>query len=101
MPIYEYVCEACGKLTERMQKMTDPPLRVCPECGARKVARIVSRTTFQLKGGGWYSDLYSTPKKKKEPGGEGASTAAKPASAASGDASKPSGAASKPAKKKA
>ncbi len=65
MPIYEYVCEACGKLTEVMQKMSDPPLRKCPECGERKLAKLVSRTTFQLTGGGWYSDLYSTPKEKK------------------------------------
>lgn len=67
MPIYEYVCEECGRLTEQMQKVSDPPLKKCPECGSKKVARVMSRTSFQLKGGGWYSDLYGKPKAKKEP----------------------------------
>jgi putative FmdB family regulatory protein len=71
VPIYEYVCESCGRLTERMQKMSDPPPARCPECGAGPLARLVSRTTFQLRGGGWYSDLYSSPKKKTAPGAEG------------------------------
>jgi putative FmdB family regulatory protein len=66
VPIYEYVCEDCGRLTEVMQRMTDPAPAACPECGAAKLARIVSRTSFQLKGGGWYSDLYASPKKKTE-----------------------------------
>jgi len=64
VPIYEYVCEACGRLTEVMQKVNDPAPAACPECGAAKLAKLVSRTTFQLKGGGWYSDLYSSPKAK-------------------------------------
>lgn len=64
MPIYEYVCEACGRLTEVMQKMNDPAPAACPECGAAKLAKLLSRTTFQLKGGGWHADLYSSPKTK-------------------------------------
>ncbi|BDG06412.1 FmdB family zinc ribbon protein [Anaeromyxobacter oryzae] len=68
MPIYEYVCEECGRLTEVMQRMTDPAPEKCPECGAPRLARLVSRTSFQLKGGGWYSDLYASPKKKTEAG---------------------------------
>jgi putative FmdB family regulatory protein len=66
MPIYEYLCEACGRLTEVMQKVTDRPPGKCPECGSKKMAKVVSRTSFQLKGGGWYSDLYSKPKEKKK-----------------------------------
>ena len=62
MPIYEYVCEACGRITECMQRVADPPPPACPECGDARLARLVSRTTFQLKGGGWYSDLYASPK---------------------------------------
>jgi len=62
VPIYEYLCEACGTLTERMQKVTDPPPRSCPECGSRKIARMMSRTSFHLKGGGWYADLYASPR---------------------------------------
>lgn len=80
MPIYEYLCEACGKLTEVVQKLSDPPPRTCSECGSRKLARLVSRSAFQLKGGGWYSDLYSTPRKKdaagEKPGEKGAEASA-------------------------
>jgi len=67
VPIYEFVCEACGRLTEVMQKVGDPPPPSCPECGEGRMARMVSRTSFQLKGGGWYSDLYSSPKTKPAP----------------------------------
>ncbi len=63
MPIYEYLCEGCGMITELMQKMTDPPPRTCPECGSHQIAKLVSRSAFQLKGGGWYADLYSSRKK--------------------------------------
>lgn len=72
MPIYEFVCEACGRIVERLQKVTDPPPDACPECGG-KMAKIMSRNSFQLKGGGWYKDLYSSS--KSEGGG-----ASKPAS---------------------
>jgi putative FmdB family regulatory protein len=57
MPIYEFVCESCGRTVERLQKLTDPPPDACPECGGR-MAKIMSRNSFQLKGGGWYRDLY-------------------------------------------
>src|SRR4051812_8494144 len=64
MPIYEYVCEKCGKLNEVIQKVSDPAPEKCDGCGAAgKLTKIVSRTSFQLKGGGWYSDLYSSTKK--------------------------------------
>ena len=89
------------RLTEVMQRSTDPA-PACPECGEAKLARIVSRTSFQLKGGGWYSDLYSTPKKKAagsgaEPAGGAASPAApaspaKPAAASSDPKPPPKGA---------
>jgi len=61
MPIYEYACETCGKTTEQMQRIQDPPLQKCPTCGG-PLHRLVSRTSFQLKGGGWYKDLYSSAK---------------------------------------
>jgi putative FmdB family regulatory protein len=60
MPIYEFVCERCGRIVEQLQKLTDPPPEKCPECGG-KMAKIMSRNSFQLKGGGWYRDLYSSP----------------------------------------
>ena len=59
MPIYEFLCESCGRIEERLQKLTDPPPAACPECGG-KMAKIMSRNSFQLKGGGWYKDLYSS-----------------------------------------
>ncbi len=62
MPIYEYACAACGHQFEEWQKMSDKPIRICPKCKARKVEKQISATSFKLKGGGWYSDLYAGPK---------------------------------------
>jgi putative FmdB family regulatory protein len=62
MPIYEYECQACSHRFEEWQKMSDKPIEVCPKCKARKVEKLISHTSFQLKGGGWYSDLYSSPR---------------------------------------
>ena len=62
MPIYEYECQACGHRFEEWQKMADEPIKVCPKCAAPKVEKLISHTSFQLKGGGWYSDLYSSQK---------------------------------------
>ena len=71
MPIYEFVCEKCGRIVERLQKLTDPPPDACPECGG-KMAKIMSRNSFQLKGGGWYRDLYSSPSSNSaKPGPDG------------------------------
>ena len=68
MPIYEFLCAECGKVIEAFQKLGDPPPRRCDECGGKKLSKLVSRSAFQLKGGGWYADLYS--KKKGKAGGE-------------------------------
>jgi putative FmdB family regulatory protein len=56
MPIYEYQCEAasCGHQFEVMQKISDAPPKKCPECGAKKVSKLMSATSFVLKGSGWY-----------------------------------------------
>lgn len=63
MPIYEYKCSKCGKELEVMHKVSDPAPAECPECKAQNtLERQVSRTSFQLKGGGWYSDLYGSSK---------------------------------------
>jgi putative FmdB family regulatory protein len=85
MPIYEYLCEACGMVNEKLQKVNDPPPARCDECGSRKLAKLVSRSAFQLKGGGWYSDLYAS-KKKEAPAKEGAEAAAPPKTESKGDA---------------
>ena len=65
MPTYEYICEKCEHEFEREQRITDPPLKTCPECRSRKLKKLISRTSFVLKGSGWYSDLYSSSKSKK------------------------------------
>jgi putative FmdB family regulatory protein len=62
LPIYEYQCEKCAHEFEREQRITEDPVKVCPKCRAKKVRRLISRTAFVLKGGGWYSDLYSSAK---------------------------------------
>jgi len=70
MPIYEFVCESCGRIVERLQKVSDPPPDECPECGG-KMAKIMSRNSFQLKGGGWYRDLYGSSGSAKPATGDG------------------------------
>ena len=59
MPIYEYGCKACGHTFDRLQKISDDPVSDCPECAAEgEVKKLVSRSSFVLKGGGWYKDHY-------------------------------------------
>ena len=57
MPIYEYHCDQCGTF-EEMQRITDAPLTKCPKC-RKKVRRLMSNTSFQLKGSGWYVTDYA------------------------------------------
>ena len=57
MPIYEYRCEKCGEF-EHTQRITEPALQRCPKC-KRKVRRLISNTSFQLKGSGWYVTDYA------------------------------------------
>ena len=54
MPIYAYRCEACGYAKDVLQKMSDAPLSVCPECGKDSFCKQVTAAGFQLKGSGWY-----------------------------------------------
>jgi putative FmdB family regulatory protein len=58
MPIYEYICEKCGSHIEVIQKVSDAPLKRCQKCRG-KLEKIMSRTSFQLKGSGWYLSDYS------------------------------------------
>ncbi len=64
MPIYEYVCDDCGKRCEVIQKITDQPLSVCPDCGG-KMQKLISQTSFILKGNGWYVTDYASAERKK------------------------------------
>ncbi|MCB1933100.1 MAG: zinc ribbon domain-containing protein [Candidatus Accumulibacter sp.] len=54
MPIYAYRCETCGFEKDHLQKLSDPTLSVCPECGQDSYRKQVTAAGFQLKGNGWY-----------------------------------------------
>jgi len=74
MPIYEYQCKACGHELEVIQKISEEPLRFCPECGKEELSKLVSAAGFRLKGGGWYeTDFKGSKDKKKNLAGEGKS----------------------------
>jgi len=64
MPIYEYACKQCGHKFDALQKMSDDPLRVCPECEAPELRKLVSAPNFRLKGGGWYETDFKTDNKR-------------------------------------
>jgi putative FmdB family regulatory protein len=75
MPIYAYKCESCGHAKDVLQKMSDAPLSVCPECGAATFKKQLTSAGFQLKGSGWYVTDF-----------RGGDSGAKPAKPAEGDA---------------
>lgn len=64
MPIYEYQCEACEHKLEKLQKIADEPLKVCPSCDEPALNKLVSAAAFRLSGGGWYETDFKTGKKK-------------------------------------
>jgi putative FmdB family regulatory protein len=55
MPIYAYRCDSCGFQKDHLQKLSDPVLSTCPECGAESYAKQLTAPGFQLKGNGWYA----------------------------------------------
>jgi len=61
MPIYEYRCEKCRHQFDLLQKITDEPVKECPECGG-SVSKLISSTSFILKGSGWYVTDYGKSK---------------------------------------
>lgn len=61
MPTYDYSCDNCGHAFERVQRITEKPIKKCPSCGKLKARRMIGGGGFILKGGGWESDLYSGP----------------------------------------
>jgi putative FmdB family regulatory protein len=122
MPFYEYQCKSCGYALEAMQKISDAPLKKCPDCGKSQLVRLMSAPVFRLKGAGWYETDFKgdkdtqrnladrpepdAPKDAKgaeagatdaKPAEDGKSAEAKVSDAASGDA----GAKDKPADKPA
>jgi len=73
MPTYDYQCEKCGHEWEREQRITEDPIRTCPECKSRKAKRLLSAPGFILKGGGWYADGYGSSGGKKKSSSDGGS----------------------------
>ena len=61
MPLYEYKCVKCGRLTEKIESVSGPHLKKCPHCGG-KVESVVSAPAIQFKGSGWYVTDYAGKK---------------------------------------
>jgi len=80
MPIYEYRCSSCGFQKEYLQKVNDPVMSVCPECGKSTFSKMLSAAGFQLKGSGWYATDFKNSGAKpaaKAPAEAGDKSAAK------------------------
>ncbi|MET0497577.1 MAG: zinc ribbon domain-containing protein [Steroidobacteraceae bacterium] len=65
MPFYEYECSSCGKQTEVLQKISDAPLKKCPNCGKSALKRLISAPVFRLKGSGWYETDFKSDQDRK------------------------------------
>ena len=72
MPIYEYRCDSCGHQQEFLQKLSDAPLTVCPQCGKPTFSKMVTAAGFQLKGGGWYVTDFRNGSKPASKSADGA-----------------------------
>src|SRR5215510_3463413 len=65
MPFYEYECSACKFYSEVLQKISDTPLKKCPNCGKQTFKRLISAPNFRLKGGGWYETDFKSDQENK------------------------------------
>lgn len=90
MPIYEYQCLECGQRTEELQRLDDPPLKECRECGG-PMRKLISAPAFQFKGSGWYVTDYAgkggggDKSEGESKGGESKDGESKPAPSKDGD----------------
>ena len=64
MPIYEYRCESCGHEMEKLQKISDEALVICPACQQPSLKKLISAAGFRLSGSGWYETDFKTGAKK-------------------------------------
>ena len=90
VPLYEYKCRKCGRLTEKIENVSGPHLKKCPHCGG-KVEAVITAPSFQFKGGGWYVTDYGGKStdggsKTEKPAGETKETPAKESSVKEGSA---------------
>jgi len=89
MPIYAYRCESCGFAKDVLQKISDPVLTDCPECGQAKFQKQVTAAGFQLKGSGWYVTDFRDGKGGKAAGGSESASDGDAKPAATSDAAAP------------
>lgn len=64
MPLYEYGCSECGKVSEISHRLSEPSPTDCPACGAPKLSKLISAAGFRLKGAGWYETDFKSDGKK-------------------------------------
>ena len=83
MPIYEYHCPKCGTF-ETTQRITEPALKRCPTCKS-KVERMISATSFVLKGSGWYATDYARSGSAKATDGSSEKSDSKPSGETAGN----------------
>jgi len=100
MPIYEYACQACGHEFEALQKVSDAPLRKCPDCGKPKLRKLLSAPAFRLKGGGWYETDFKSGEKRNLADGAKEEKSAPKGEPAGAKLAKPTADKPKPAEKK-
>ncbi|WP_020589197.1 FmdB family zinc ribbon protein [Desulfobacter curvatus] len=79
MPVYEYQCSGCGHIEEVFQKISESPLEVCPRCNG-SLKKIISQSTFHLKGSGWYVTDYGGAKAGSKPKEQSSAKSEKPTS---------------------
>ena len=102
MPVYEYECSKCGRLEEIFQKITDPPIGKCGHCNG-KMRKLISQSSFHLKGSGWYVTDYCSKSggyDGKVPSSNTTSDESKPSTSAKDTEKKVAPATEKKAKKK-
>jgi len=95
VPLYEYKCRKCGRLTEKIENVSGPHLKKCPHCGG-KVEAVITAPSIQFKGGGWYVTDYGGKStdggsKTEKPAGETKETPAKESAAKESAAKESSG----------
>jgi putative FmdB family regulatory protein len=95
LPLYEYKCLKCGRLTEKIESVSGPYLKKCPKCGG-KVEAVITAPSIQFKGSGWYVTDYASKSKgdgdkTEKPAGETKETPAKDSSAKESSAKENSG----------
>ena len=87
MPIYEYQCQKCQSLFEEWQSGFEELEKECPECGEQS-RRLISHSSFHLKGSGWYADGYGGKKPESTPCKGGAEDKKVKADSAKADSAK-------------